>query len=119
MCGLGLLEPPRPLMEKIAPGNSKKASLRRCSWGSDLNDTNQFYKNTGKNVPGRGNSQGEGPEAGAGLASWKEQKEGTWFRRGRVGEAKAGRASSQRVGGVGVPMGQRQPGVSLQVLLSS
>lgn len=48
-----------------AAGNSRKASLRRCSSVCDLSDTRQFYKNIGKCVPGRGNSQGEGAEAGA------------------------------------------------------
>lgn len=88
--------------------------------GCDLNDTNQFCKNVGKSVPGRGNSQGEGPEAGTGLASWKEQKQGTWFSRGSVGEAEEGRAGSRGVGWEesGVPLGQRQLGVSLQVSLS-
>lgn len=74
-----------------AAGNSRKASLRRCASVCDLNDMRQFCKNIGKSVPGRGNSQGKGPGAGAGLAGCKEQKEGTWFSGCRVGEAKAGR----------------------------
>lgn len=44
-----------PLMEKNVVGSSRKASLRRCSLGCYLSDTNQLYKNIGEE-----HSRGEG-----------------------------------------------------------
>lgn len=87
-----------PLPEKAAVGNSRKPSLSRCLWGCDLNDTNQLCRNTREGHSRRGNRQGKGPTAGTGLAHWKEQKEGSWFRKCGVGEAHASRASSQQLG---------------------
>lgn len=43
----------------------------RCN----LNDTIQLCKS----FPGRADSQGKGPEAGRGWASWKERKAGPWM----------------------------------------